>query len=243
VFRRFLTGVGFTPRVTFAVLGVLIAMHIGTGLWDVGHHRSGWLGFVLGERSDPTLVAWGARTRWALRKHQAWRLVSYGALHGGALHLFMNGLALVGLGRMTEAVFGGARFLLILLLSVLAGGCLSQWGGVPVSVGVSGGVFGLMGALVAYGRWHRAALPPPLRELFGRRLYPWVALNLLLGLPMAGIVDNYAHIGGLCAGAALGPWLADHILDNRRPDRSGTAAVWAINVALLGWATVGLVWR
>jgi rhomboid protease GluP len=235
--------VGFTPRVTFAVLGVLIAVHIGTGLWDVGHHRAGWLGFLFGERSDSTLVAWGARTRWALRKHQAWRLLSYGALHGGALHLFMNGLALVGLGRITEAVFGGARFLLILLISVLAGGCLSQWGGVSVSVGVSGGVFGLMGALVAYGLWHRAALPPPLRELFGRRLYPWVALNLLLGLPMAGIVDNYAHIGGLCAGAAMGPWLADHILDNRRPDRLGSLTVLSVNIALLSWATVGVAWR
>ena len=234
---------GFAPRVTFAVLGVLIAMHIGTGLWDVAHNRAGWLGFLFGERSDPTLVAWGARTRWALRKHQAWRLLSYGALHGGALHLFVNGLALVGLGRITEAVFGGARFLLILLISVLVGGCCSQWGGIPVSVGVSGGVFGLMGALVAYGRWHRAALPPPLRALLGRRLYPWVALNLLLGLPMAGIVDNYAHIGGLFSGAAMGPWLADHILDNRRPDRRGSLTVLSVNVALLGWAAVGLLWR
>lgn len=243
VFRRFLTGVEFTPRTTWTVLAVLVAVHIGTGLWDVAHHRSGWLGFLIGDRSDPTLIAWGARTSWALRRHQEWRLLSYGALHAGALHLGMNGLALSGLGRMAEAVWGGRRFLLLLLLSTLAGGAASQIGGAPLSVGVSGGVFGLMGALIAYGRWHRAALPEPLRELFGRKLYPWVALNLLMGVPLAGVVDNLAHVGGLCAGALVGPMLADHLLDNRRPTRAGDTAVAATCAGLLGWVAFGLASR
>lgn len=243
MFRRFLTGVEFTPRTTWAVLAVLIAVHIGTGLWDVGHHRAGWLGFVVGERSDPTLIAWGARTPWALRRHQTWRLLAYGALHAGPVHLAMNGLALAGLGRIAEAVWGGRRFLLLLLLCTLAGGAASQLGDAPLSVGISGGVFGLMGALIAYGRWHRAALPEPLRELFGRRLYPWVALNLLMGIPMAGVVDNLAHIGGLCAGAAIGPLLADHLLDNRRPTRASDAATAAACAGLLGWVGIGMLTR
>ncbi len=225
---------------TWAVLAVLIGVHTATGLWDVGHNRADWLGFLVGERSRETLELFGARTNWALARGQAWRLLSYGGLHANLVHIGMNGLALLGLGRMCEAVFGGRRFLLLLLLCTLGGGCLSQWGGVERSVGISGGVFGLMGALVSYGLWHRARLPGPLRELFGRRLYPWIALNLLLGIPLAGVVDNLAHIGGVCTGAVIGPFLADHLLDNRRPSVVGDRAVMAANVAMGIWVGLGL---
>lgn len=243
VFRRFLTGLGFTPWATFTVLGLLVGVHICTGLWDIGHHRGGWLDLLFGGRSDATLTVWGARTRWALKRHQAWRLLSYGALHGGLLHIAMNGLALLGLGRITEAVWGGRRFLYLLLLCTLGGGALSQLGGVGLSVGISGGVFGLMGALVAYGLWHRARLPQALREMFGRRMAPWVAVNLVLGLPLSGVVDNWCHLGGLITGALLGPFLADHILDNRRPSVLGDRLVLGVNALLLSWVVVGEIWR
>ena len=243
VFRRFQTGVEFTPWTTWGVLAVLLAMHVLTGLWDVGHNRASWLGFFIGEHSKATLVTWGARTRWAVQRGQAWRLLGYGLLHANWLHLGMNGLALLGLGRITESVFGGRRLLLLLLTTTLAGGVLSWWGGGTLSVGISGGVFGLMGALVAYGLWYRAALPAALRELFGRRLAPWVALNLALGIPLAGVVDNYAHVGGLISGLILGPTLADHILDNRRPSASMDRVVLAVDVGLLLWVVVGLIVR
>ena len=139
VFRRFLTGLQFTPWVTFVVLGLLVTVHIGTGLWDIAHHRGTWLGLVFGDRSARTLTAWGARTSWAIKRHQAWRLLSYGALHGGLLHVGMNGLALLGLGRITEAVFGGRRFLFLLLLCTLGGGLLSFAGGVTLSVEAESG--------------------------------------------------------------------------------------------------------
>lgn len=243
VYRRFQTGVEFVPYVTWAVLAVLIITHIGTGLWDVGHNRTGWLGFVAGERSRPTLVAFGARTRWALQRGQPWRLLSYGLLHAHLVHFAMNALALVGLGRIMETVFGGRRLLLTLLVTTLAGGALSQAGGASLSVGISGGLFGLMGALVSYGLWHRSRLPAPLRELFGRRLAPWVVLNLALGIPLAGVVDNYAHVGGLLAGVALGPILADHLLDNRRPSNGMDHVLFLVNAALLGWVVLGLAFR
>lgn len=240
VCRRFQTGVEFVPYVTWAVLSVLILAHIGTGLWDVGHNRTGWFGFCFGERSSPTLIAFGARTRWALQRDQPWRLLSYGMLHAHLAHLAMNGLALVGLGRIMESVFGGRRLLLTLLLTTLAGGAASQAGGAALSVGISGGLFGLMGALMSYGLWHRSRLPTPLRELFGRRLAPWVALNLALGIPLAGVVDNTAHLGGLVAGVALAPTLADHLLDNRRPSEGMDRVVLGMNAALVGWVVLGL---
>ncbi len=243
MFRRFLTGLALRPRVTWGVLGFLVAVHLATGFWDVGHHQASWLGFLFGARSDSTLTTWGGRTSWALHRHQAWRLLSYGALHSGLLHLGMNALALLGLGRITEAVYGGRRFLYLLMLCTLGGGLLSQLSGVALSVGISGGVFGLMGALVAYGLWHRAVLPPALREMFGRRLAPWIAVNLALGLPLSGVVDNGCHLGGLVTGALLGPFLADHILDNRRPSSRGDRLVLGMNLLLVGWVLVGELWR
>ncbi len=243
VYRRFLTGLGFTPWVTLTVVLFLVVVHLATGAWDVAHHRGGWLDLVIGDRSDRTLTAFGARTRWALRRHQAWRLLAYGGLHGGLLHVGMNTLALGGLGRIAESVYGGRRFLALLLLSTLGGGAASWLAGVGLSVGISGGVFGLMGALVAYGLWHRAALPHALRELFGRRLAPWVLVNLALGLPLAGVVDNACHLGGLVTGAIIGPFLADHILDNRRPSVRGDWLVLGINVGLIAWVVVGEIAR
>lgn len=239
VYRRFLTGLGFTPRATIAVVVFLVLVHVATGAWDLAHHRASWLDLVIGERSDRTLTLFGARTRWALRRHQAWRLLAYGGLHGGLVHLGMNALALAGLGRIAESVYGGRRFLLLLLLATLGGGTASWLAGVGLSVGISGGVFGLMGALVSYGLWHRKALPHALRELFGRRLAPWVLVNLALGLPLAGVVDNACHLGGLVTGALTGPFLADHILDNRRPSARGDLVVLAINLGLIGWVIVG----
>jgi rhomboid protease GluP len=155
----------------------------------------------------------------------------------------MNTLALGGLGRIAESVYGGRRFLALLLLSTLGGGAASWLAGVGLSVGISGGVFGLMGALVTYGLWHRAALPHALRELFGRRLAPWVLVNLALGLPLAGVVDNACHLGGLVTGAIIGPFLADHILDNRRPSVRGDWLVLGINVGLIAWVVVGEIAR
>ena len=195
---------------TWTLVVVCVFLHLVTGVVDFAAGQADAWGIVFGARSGETLTLLGGRNHDRVAAGEVWRLVSAGFLHGDASHLFFNGLALVGLGRMSEASFGGLRTLWIFLLSVVGGNILSQMGDAPLSIGASGGVFGLMGALVAFGWTRRAALPPPMREMFGKQLWKWIGLNLVIGL-MLPFIDNRGHIGGLIAGAVAGLVLHDRL--------------------------------
>ncbi len=209
---------------TWTLVAVCVFLHLVTGVVDfVGGHADVW-GIVFGARSSETLTLLGGRNHDRVAAGEIWRLVSAGFLHGDASHLFFNGLALVGLGRMSEASFGSLRTLWIFLLSVVGGNVLSQMGDAPLSIGASGGVFGLMGALVAFGWTRRAALPPPMREMFGTQLWKWIGLNLVIGF-MLPFIDNRGHIGGLIAGAATGLLLHDRLTRQDSPSRVTTGCI------------------
>lgn len=208
--RRFWTHYTARPGMTFGLLASFIVLHLATGLADVvWYGRNVWMA-VFGARSDDVLVRFGARAREPIESGEVWRLLSCGFLHGDLAHILFNGLAFWGLGRLSEAVYGPVRLLWLFLLSVLGGSVLSQLRGGPLSVGASGGIFGMMGALVVFGWRRQASMPPELREVFGRRLWPWIVLNLMIGA-MLPFIDNWGHVGGLIAGALCGTVLRDRI--------------------------------
>ena len=82
---------------------------------------------------------------------------------------------------------------------VLAGSLASFATNPHPSVGISGGLFALVGALLAVGLRHRRALPPPARRMLVRAPIEIIVLNLALGLALP-IIDNAAHLGGLAGG-------------------------------------------
>lgn len=225
-------------RATRAMLAVFVAIHVGTGLADAAGGTgtaSGLWGVVFGGRSVETLTRFGGRARDLVTQGEWWRTLSAGLLHGDLAHLAFNGFAWTGLGRLAEAVFGASRMLLVFMVSVLGGNVLSQVGDAPLSVGASGGIFGLMGALGAFG-WRRGArMPEPLRAVFGRDLWPMVMLNLVIGLALP-MIDNRAHIGGLITGGLLGLVLDDRVTMDADP-RGGRAAgvVAAILLTVAAW--------
>lgn len=98
----------------------------------------------------------------------------------------------------------------------------------------------MMGALVAFGLVRGRNLHPELRRLFGRQLWPWILLNLGIGLLVPG-VDNLGHVGGLVAGLGFGVLSADLVTDNHRPAATATWALGAASAGLLAWAVVGAV--
>lgn len=238
---KFATRYASRGPLTWTLIGVFIALHLVTGLVDLVAGRSdAWL-LVFGARSDIALTLLGGRDRELVAAGELWRLVAAGFLHGDASHLFFNSLAMAGLGRLSEATFGRARTLAVFVFAVLGGNLLSQQGDAALSIGASGGVFGLMGALVAFGFRRRWALPPPVRDVYGRSLLKWIGLNLLIGFALP-FVDNRGHIGGLVTGLAMGLVLHDRLLHEAggRDEQARTFGFVLASALLLSWALFGM---
>lgn len=131
------------------------------------------------------------------------RLIRSLCLHGDLLHLSFNALALVVLGRIGEGIYGPWRFFFLLLVSGICGSVLSWAMGASNTVGASGAIFGLLGALVIYGWKQRSELDSELGQALRKKLAFWGGLNLAVGFAIP-FVDNAAHCGGLIGGLLMG---------------------------------------
>ncbi|HEX6863957.1 MAG TPA: rhomboid family intramembrane serine protease, partial [Thermoanaerobaculia bacterium] len=105
---------------------------------------------IWGELSGTNLTALGANERTAVLAGQSWRLLTSMFLHGGFLHLALNAWGIYQLGSLFESWLGSTRMLLTYFVSGIAGSLASiAWTQMP-SVGASGALFGLLGALIAF---------------------------------------------------------------------------------------------
>lgn len=128
-----------------------------------------------------------------------YRLFSATFLHQEFWHIGLNMVGLWMLGPSLEAALGRIRFIALYLVSALGGSALSYLIMAPngASLGASGAIFGLFGALIVLGRRLDYDLRP---------LVVLLVLNLMITFLNMGTIDWRAHIGGLAAGtlAALG---------------------------------------
>ena len=130
--------------------------------------------------------------------NQYWRLFTYGLLHGSIWHLLMNMNALVNLGRSLEKMIGSKKYLICLILSTLCGGMVIHITSSEFVVGISGGLYGLLGLLtvIAYrANWFGV---PQIRDSFIRTALMNIIISLLPNVSLAG------HLGGFIMGAFLG---------------------------------------
>jgi len=135
----------------------------------------------------------------AIREGQVYRLFTGMFLHGGLVHLLFNCYALYVIGSQVESFLGKFKFLVIYLVAGISGALFSMiFGGNYASIGASGAIFGLMGALVYFGYHYRVYLGNVVKS----QIIPLIVLNLVLGFFMTGI-DNFAHIGGLIGGTLM----------------------------------------
>ena len=124
-----------------------------------------------------------------------WRLITAGFLHAGLMHLLFNCLALYTLGTPFEALYGRTRYAILLLSSLVAGSYASITFNAEnqVSVGASGAIFGLFGALLVVGRRLGADTRSTLTLL---------AINAAIAIAIPNI-DWRAHLGGLTGGVVV----------------------------------------
>ena len=128
-----------------------------------------------------------------LKSTNEWyRLFTVALVHSGLLHLGFNMYALMVLGNPLEAAFGKNKLLIIFFVSLLTGSLTSTFlaSASSYSVGASGAVFGLFGALAVVGKRIGADT---------RSIFVIIAINFAIGFVLGGI-DWHAHLGGLIGG-------------------------------------------
>ena len=174
-----------TPVVTYIIIGICVILELGS---LAGGTQAGGGGL-----SASPLTENGALYGPAVANGDVYRLLTAGFLHAGLIHLGFNMLILWQLGTLLEPAIGRVRFAVIYIVSILCGsfGAL-LFSPNAVTVGASGGVFGLMAAAVVVMR--ARGIDP-----MASGLPFWIGLNLLITFAVPGISIG-GHIGGLIGG-------------------------------------------
>ncbi len=214
-FRRLGQDFGFTP----AVIGGCAVLYVVSLLMDPSGVREGGIMSMLAPstRSLFVLGASGAIPVFDLGRW--WTVLSASWLHGSLLHILFNMLWVRQLAPTTAEAYGPARMVIIytvagatgFLASSLVGHYLfflpSFLGGARFTIGASASIFGLLGAIVHYGRRRGSSA-------VGREALVWAAVLGLFGFVMPGI-DNWAHLGGFAGGygmaRVLDPWKEERV--------------------------------
>ncbi|MCK2214371.1 rhomboid family intramembrane serine protease [Actinomadura sp. ATCC 31491] len=195
-----------TPIVTYAIL-VINVLVFGAQ-------------YVTGDRITGELAMWPAGVALG---DQYYRLITAAFVHGGVMHILFNSWALYVVGPYLERAFGHARYVALYLISALGGSVLGLWLDplTQPTVGASGAIFGLFGAVFVVGRR---------LNLDVRGIAVLIVINLVLTFVVSGISWT-GHVGGLITGSLLAAALAYAPSRNR--------ALWQI--AIIAGALVVLI--
>ncbi len=162
-----------------------------------------------------------------------WTIFSAGWLHGGLLHIVMNLLWVRQLAPVVADVYGPGRAIVIYVMSSAVGFTLSSVAfffplgplrGAQLTVGASAPIFGLLGALVCYGRMGGSSMINAQAKSYAMMLF-------LFGLIIPG-VDNFAHAGGFIGGYLMARWL--NPFKSERLDH----LIWAVVLLLVTLASI-----
>ncbi|MEM9059866.1 MAG: rhomboid family intramembrane serine protease [Pseudomonadota bacterium] len=203
------------PGVVWALTGVFIAFELAFALANAGvlpiadlrwqiYLKLAFFDLYFEGVRDGQAVPWWFWTSF----------LSYSVIHGGLLHLAMNGVFFVAVGGMVAKVIGATKFLILFAVTAVGGalvfGLLANSQG-PM-VGASGALFGLIGALKAW-EWRYIRLTGASADRFWRTIIALAAMNLLLAVafPGEGSLAWEAHLGGFLAGFLIAPVLAPRL--------------------------------
>jgi membrane associated rhomboid family serine protease len=215
---------GTGSLVTKTLIGINVAVFV------LNLAQGGSLGRTGGELfQDGALIGYGIYpdgTPVGVGDGEWWRLITSAFLHGSIIHLGLNMLMLWWIGAPIEAAIGRGRFLMLYLVSGLAGaaGALLLSDPNQITVGASGAIFGLLGAALVFERQRNYIL--------GGSALSIIILNLVLTFAVPNISIG-GHVGGLVGGALCGLALSrggrTHVIYGR-PGLLGIAGVVAVGV-------------
>jgi rhomboid protease GluP len=207
LFRRLGQDFGFTG----AVIGGCVALYAAALLLDPAGMGSGALFSLLSPTTRSLFVLGASGAIPVFELGRWWTVLSAAWLHGGLLHILFNMLWVRQLAPETAEAYGPARMVIIYTLAGVSGFFASSLvghylyflpsflGGARFTVGASAPIFGLLGAIVHYGRRRGSSV-------VGRQALTYAVVLGLFGFVMPGI-DNWAHLGGFLGGWGVAKWL------------------------------------
>ena len=149
-----------------------------------------------------------------------WTVLTANYLHGGLLHILFNMMWVRNLGPAATEMYGPTRTFVLFNIAGATGFLLSnEMTGSP-TIGASGGVFGLLAALIVYGRKRGSSA-------METQLWQWAILLFVFGFVMRG-VNNWAHGGGF-----IGGWVAAHVMGFIDEQRESSSTMIASLVLIL----------
>lgn len=171
------------------------------------------------------LAQLGMTGGFAMERGWWWTLLTAMYLHGGLLHIVFNMMWIRNLGPAVAEVYGPGRAFLLFNAAGAGGFLISNlMSGVP-TIGASGSIFGLLAALIVYGRRRGSSLVT-------RQLWQWAIILGVFGFVMPGI-NNWAHGGGFAAG-----WIGARLM-NLDDDRQDSSRVLLASLALIAATVAG----
>lgn len=213
--RKLGMDLGFTQMVVWGCVGLYVAMllidpkQIGMGGFLSLLSPSFRAEFLFGASGVLPVFGYG---RW-------WTFLSAAWLHGSLMHVGFNMMWIRQLSPATAEAYGPSRMVIIYTVSSIAGFLLSTLAGTQLTVGASAPIFGLLGALIHYGRRGGSSL-------LGRQAVGYAVILFIFGLVFPG-VDNYAHAGGF-----VGGYLTARFLNPLLPERGDHLLLALVCIAL-----------
>lgn len=231
VLRRFGNDFGFTTVIVYGC-AVLYVLSLLLTVMSGGSLMAGSVFSILGPNRFAYEALGAAGAFPIFVEGHWWTVLSAGWLHGGALHILFNLMWVRQLGPAVADMYGAARMVIIYTIASVTGFALSSFlgayaaipffSGAGYTLGASAPIFGLLGALVHYGRRGGSSL-------VGSTALNYAITMGVFGLIMPGI-DNAAHLGGFGGGYFASKWLDP--LKPERMDHFAIAAVCLIATAL-----------
>ena len=236
---------------SYVLLGLVLGLYFISALITVEPlapftGRTAWeaASIVAGGLQTPShiaLIQLGATMRPLVEQGEAWRLLAANYLHGNWAHVAVTAFSIGAMGPTLEKIFGTRRFLAIWVVAGAAGGAASAAVNLDAfSVGASGALFGLVGAMLALGARFRGAIPSHQIRAIRHVALVLLGVNLIIGATVPR-VDNVAHLGGLLGGFGAAFVLGPHpILTGRPPRFWNGPALWVLPLLALAAVSTGL---
>jgi rhomboid protease GluP len=200
-YSRTLRGWGADLGFTKIIIGGCLFLYLATLLVDLEHIKNAGISDILapsiislwifGASGSTPVFEWGC---W-------WTVLSAGWLHGSLIHIAFNLVWVNDLARQVAKAFGAGRLVIIYTMAIIGGFAISSlageylpssFQGATTAIGASGGIFGLLGALVAYGQSTKD---------FTVKQEAWtLAIVMFVIGAITPQVDNWGHFGGFIGG-------------------------------------------